>query len=110
MSLRKRVAKLELDVYLAELETKATEKRLEQLECPHTELEYGKMLSGLMFNPKTSWREMCKMCGKVIRGLENDEYLSIEEARLVAELSAVNDAIKANKKHVADDCSTGIKK
>ena len=104
MSLRKRVAKLELDVYLAELETKATKKRLEQLECPHSvkRYEWVRRLNGNY--------EICTTCSKQLRRVTTEEYLSIKEARLVAELSAVNDAIKANKKHVADDCSTGIKK
>ena len=104
MRLRKRVEKLELDVYLAELETKATEKRLEQLECAHSN-------STFQFNGVWNiYREKCDRCGKILREVSSEQYLSIKKARLVAELSAVNDAIKANKKHVADDCSTGIKK
>ena len=114
MRLRKKMEDLEAKVWVLEHEAsdraEDTEKRLSKLECPHTELEYGRMLAGFMWDPVTSWQERCKRCGKVIRGLSNDEYLLIEKERLASELKKVNAEIKANKKHVSDDCSTGIER
>ena len=90
MSLRKRVAKLELDVYMAELDTKATEKRLERLECEHTLKRYEYCMHGGLYFV------VCQKCGKTLKRVTTEEYLSIEEARIVSELVVVNDAIKAN--------------
>ena len=105
MSLRKRVEELESDVYMARLAAQKTAELLEaindqlkQLKCPHTKLVYDKMLSGFMFDPKVSWRERCELCGKVIRGLEHEEYLLIEKERLASELKDVTVRITASKK------------
>ena len=90
MRLRKRIEELESDLYVVELAMKEAEIRLKRLECDHSLVTYSRPVFG------EGYFGRCQKCGKTLKRVTTEEYLSIEEARIVSELVVVNDAIKAN--------------
>ena len=88
-------SKLKDKVGLLEEKERQLARRIGVLECPHTETEFVRRVSGFMCTLYSYiWQEQCTVCGKVLRTLDSEA--DFKKARIIKLKNQIKELEKEN--------------